>query len=1114
MQKNILALKRLRKVMRLCTLQVVIMLIVGGTALAHTTYAQVLNREVTLSLSDVTLEKALRELEVNVDVKFVYSPERIKLNEIVTIEVAKKRLQEVLHELLTPRGIEFVQDGSTNFVVLKPVRKKVNERPDRASGKESPSTAPVEQAYVSITGVVTDAFTNQALPGVNVVLKGTTNGTNTDANGRYTMQATAGDVLVFSFIGFATQEILVASQTTIDVVLQEDAARLNEVVVNAGYYNTTKEYQTGNISRVTAKEIEKQPVSNPLMALQGRMPGVQITQLSGVPGANFTVRIRGTNSIANGNDPLYIIDGVPFTSTTLANTVTSQEIFSSNGTSPLNGINPTDIESIEVLKDADATAIYGSRGSNGVVLITTKKGSSGRTKLQANFYQGVGKIATKVSLLNTQQYLEIRDEAFSNAGVAPAASDYDVNGTWSREHYTDWQDVLIGGTAKISDAQLSISGGDQHTKFSMSSGYHRETTVFPGDYADQRVSTRFNVSNVSPNGKLNTNATITYSIVDTNLIKADLTQRALTLAPNAPTVYDENGNLNWQNSTWQNPLSFTKTNFSSGTSTLIGNVVLGYTLMEGLEIKSSMGYTNTRMDAITTTPKSSSNPAFAQNTPHRSNFSNSSFKNWIVEPQLAYRRKVGKGVLNGLIGTSFLSQESSSIGQFASGFASEALMKDIRAASTVTTSNNSYAEYRYHSIFGRLNYIHNEKYIINVTARRDGSSRFGPGNKFSNFGAVGMGWIFSKENVVKNLIPFLSFGKLRGSYGTTGNDQLQNYAFLDTYSSTTAYEGVPGLNPVRLSNPDFSWESNKKLEATLDLGFFEDRISMATTIYRNRSSNQLVGYPLAPTTGFTSIQGNFPATVENRGFEFQMNSILFEKPDFSWSMGFNLTVPKTELIDFPNLASFQSYVNRFEIGESLNISKTYRYLGIDPITGLYQFEDINGDGLFNQSDRVVIREIGPRLLGGMNNSFRYKGFELDVFIQYINQTQNSYFNIYATPGFFFNQPTIVMDRWRQESDQSTVQMISVASSASTAQGRLGISERSVVDASFFRLKNVSVSYTMPRLLSSKLHMESLRLFILGQNLFTATDYVGSDPENPGTSLPPLKVLTVGINVIF
>lgn len=1109
---------KLWKVMKICAVQGMMAVILCGMSMAHDNYAQLLDKKVTLSLKEVSLEAALKELEVVTNVKIFYSIDQhqSELTEQVSVEAVEQTLRTVLDELLAPHQIKYKVYEKELTIILR----KRDQTSSKDESRIDEPTRKVETQHLAttISGRVTDAVTQQPMAGVNIIVKGTTNGTTTDSEGKFSIEVNEDDVIIFSFIGYASFETKINGRSVIDVSLKEDAKNLNEVVVNAGYYETTKEFQTGSIVKIEAKDIEKQPVSNPMAALQGRVTGLEVTQQNGVPGGNFKVRIRGTNSIANGNDPLYIIDGVPYTSTSMSFLETSGNILgspgpnASQGSGPLNSINPSDIESIEVLKDADATAIYGSRGANGVILITTKRGQKGKTNVDFNFYTGAAKLSSKMNLLNTQQYVEMRKEAFKNNNMIPTGSNAPDLLVWDTTRYTDWQEELIGGTASISDMQFSISGGDNNTQFLIGTGYHRETTVFPGDNSDQRVSVHANINNTSADQRFKTLFSVNYSTNFTELLNQDLTSAALTLPPNAPEVYTETGELNWVN--WigfENPMAYTKRIFEATTGNLIGNSVISYAILPSLEIRANLGYTNIRNDATTIFPISSLSPSAVQS--NNSTFSSSHFQNWIAEPQLNWKPKLGPGYFNILGGATFLSQVNEGYVQNARGYSSEALMKNIGAAPTIASASNYYSQYRYQAFFGRVNYTFHDRYIINITGRRDGSSRFGPGKQFSVFGAVGAAWIFSNESFIKEAIPFLSFGKLRSSYGITGNDQIGDYQYLDTYKSSGSYQGTVGLAPQRLSNPIFAWEENRKLEGSIDLGFLEDRIYLGVNYYHNRSSNQLVGAPLAPTTGFGSIQANFPATVQNSGIEIELKTQNIQKSDFIWSTIFNITIPRNKLVQFPDMESFPAYVNTYVVGEPLEIRKLYHYTGISPENGIYQFEDVNKDGAYTVTDLQTVRFVGRKFYCGILNSFAYKGFQLDVFFQYVKQQGYDYqAPFYSAPGTILNQPNLVTDRWRLPGDDADIQLYTTSGSSYT---NLRSSDHVITDASFIRLKNLSLSYTIPSDWTKKLHMTNFNVFLQGQNLLTITKYRGLDPEIPGTIyLPPLRTLTGGIHLTF
>ena len=969
---------------------------------------------------------------------------------------------------------------------------------------------------ITVTGVLTDAM--GTLPGVTIHIKGTTVGTFSDFNGHYTIKAASSAVLVFSYVGYTTVEVAVGDRTTISLQLEEDINTLKEVVVNAGYYAVKDKERTGSISRVTAATIEKQPVANVLAALQGQMAGVNITQTTGVPGGGFEIQIRGINSLrAEGNEPLYIVDGLPFSTESLGNISISGSIMGA-ALNPLNSINPTDIESIEVLKDADATAIYGSRGANGVVLITTKKGKQGKTQFSFDSYTGAGSITRKLNLLNTKQYLAMREEAFANDGISTLPSwAYDVNGTWDRNRYTDWQKELIGGTAFTRNISMGISGGTGSTQFMLKGTHYNETTVFPGDFNYRKSAFHFSISHSSENKRFSAQFSGNY-VGDTNkLLNTDLTRTATVLAPNAPALYAADGSLNWENSTWDNPLRLLEGKYETNVKGLYGGGLLSYQLLSNLTLKTSLGYSDTRVNELSTTPSTVYNPAYGLTSAVSSIMvNNSSQQSWSIEPQLHWQIAVGKGKFDVLAGSTFQERSAAQLAVYASGFSSNSLLMNISAASFTQVMNHSSLMYRYAALFGRVNYSLDDKYFFNLTGRRDGSSRFGPGNRFANFGALGVAWLFSKESAIQNALPFLSFGKLRSSYGTTGSDQIGDYQFLNIYTpSGVGYNGTIGLAPVRLFNPDFSWEVNKKFEVALETGYFNDRIFLTAAYFKNRSSNQLVGIPLPGTTGFNSIQANLDATVENRGLELELRTVNFSNSSFKWVTSWNVTLPKNELVAFPDLEG-SVFANQYVIGQPLSIRKVYEFTGVNPITGIYEFKDFNGDGLLTDAeDRQKIVDTSPDYYGGVRNNLTYKNWEFDFLFQFVKQLGINSNSVSDLPGSASNMPTHVLDHWQQAGDTNSTQVYTAGFNGDAVNAFYTYyirSDAAYSDASYVRLKNLSLSYTLPDFWLQK---ASCKLYFQGQNLLTFTHFKGADPENQSRGqLPTLRVLTVGMYLTF
>jgi TonB-linked SusC/RagA family outer membrane protein len=1001
-------------------------------------------------------------------------------------------------------------------LVYEIIGKTVAIRPAKKDGYVSASVIETAPRLIDLKGRIVNEQGEPVM--ASIIIKGTNRGTNSNENGEFTLPGVnEGVTLIISGIGIETKEVRVVG-TEVNIVMKLSVKPMEETVIK-GYYTTTRKFNTGSVSKVTSTDIERQPISNPLEAISGRMAGVYVQQTTGLSGGGFNIEIRGRNSLRNdngnnGNLPLYIVDGVPITSASLdaisnvANQVLPQM-------SPLNAINPSDIESIEILKDADATAIYGSRGANGVVLITTRKGKSGKTKVDINFYSGAGQVTHQMKLLGSSDYLAMRREAYKNIGVAVPVSANDLKGIWDTTRYTNWQKELIGGTANITSVQSSVSGGNANTQFLLSGGYFKQGTVFPGDFADQKFSGHLSLNHVSENKRFTTTASFSFLNDNNNLPSYDPTGVSLTLTPVAPSLYTADGKLNWQNSTWTNPLSGLQQPYRIRSNNLVINAMTGYRILTGLQAKISVGYTTSNLDQKSLTTIASQDPSISP--VGSSNTTETSFISWIAEPQLEYQRKLGHGDLTAQVGTTFQESVNQYESIYATGFTSDALLENL-ASSTRTIPSSNYVDYRYTAVFGRLNYAYANKYLVNLTGRRDGSSRFGPGRQFANFGAVGLGWIFSSESFIQRSLPFLSYGKLRGSYGTTGSDQIPDYGYLDSYASVSIpYNGTAGLQINRLFNANYGWEENKKLEAALELGFFKDRIYLTTSYYRNRSSNQLVGYPLASQTGQSSLPFyNLPATVQNTGWEFELRTVNVNSNSFRWTSSANVSIPRNKLISYPDLAS-SSYATTYLIGQSIYGKRSYVFTGVNPQTGLYTFFDFNKDGSTNSpADLGDVKAVQRSLFGGFQNNLTYKGFSLDFLFQFVKQTGFNYLTFFKSPGVLSNQPIEVLQRWQKQGDVTTIQKYAPSSSP-TIVYNLGAftGDNRISDASYIRLKNVSFAYTFNKNQLGHSGITSLRLYVQGQNLLTFTHYLGLDPETQNFSnVPTLRLLTAGVQVTF
>ncbi len=1112
------------RIMRFTMHQAIIIMIFTGIINAHVNFAQgVLNQGVSIKIENVSLKNALSRLEKEAKVKFVYSSSQINLNQTVSVNSSKEALGNLLDGLLKPMGIKYAVKDEHLIILSRIPATSISL--NALKGNNLPNTSTESEQKEDVTGIVTSAETGEPLIGVSVTAKGTPFGTITDEHGKFRILAKKGYILLFTYVGYESYTVTVRNVTDLKISLKPSQKALDEVVV-IGYGTSSKRINTGSVSSITSAEISKQPVANVLAALPGRIPGAQIAQNNGLPGSAVQIQIRGQGSLSSGTIPLYVIDGVPFTNFNGGSPATDNlNAFGTSGAnggvSPFSMINPADIERIDILKDADATSIYGSRGANGVVLITTKRGKAGKTKFDVNASTGFSELNRFIPMLNPEQYYNLRTQAFKNDGVTPNSNNAPDLLVWDKTKTTDWQKYFLGGTGKINDIQTTLSGGDANTRFLFNAGYRTESTIFPGDFSSKRFTSRLNLDHNSKNRKLNVAFAVSYSKDNTNLPQSDVSM-VYNLPPNLP-LYDANGKLFWS-SNFTNPLSTLGRTYLSNTTNLIGNASVRYNVFSGFNIKSNFGYTITDLDQKNLTPASVLNPA--SNPTSNSVFADNKAQNYIIEPTAEYTKEIGQGKLLAVAGASW--QHNTSDGYYITGsnYSSEALLNTLSAAGLITINYNNIVEYKYNALFGRVNYDWKGKYFANATFRRDGSSRFGPNNRYGNFGALGAAWVFSEEDFAKK-IPVLSFGKLRASYGTTGNDQISNYLYLPLYSTSGTYLSNPAMNPVTLPNADIQWETTKKFEVALELGFLKDKILLTADYYNNRSSNQIAYLRLPTQTGYNSILSNLPALIENSGLEFDISTTNISTGDWKWTSTFNVTLPKNKLVEFPgieNTFSSGSYI----VGQPINFTKVLHYLGVDPKTGAAQYEDINKDGAITFDDRYVAK-IGTPYYGGLGNSVSYKNFQLDFFFQFNHRFgQTNILN--NRPGTLNNQNTAYLDVWQKEGDITNVPAATAVAGSAVYNSYNFYSSSDAFwgDASYLKLRSASIAYNVPKNIAKVLGMTNCRLFVQGQNLFTwsknkyildTETTVAGGPPGLGTGtiaqvLPPLRTILFGINCSF
>lgn len=1069
-------------------------------------------QKVSLSVYNAPLKSILSSISKQTGYDFVYTEQLLNTARPITVNVKQAELAAVLEDILKDQPLGYVLEAKTVILKVKEVSFL-----DRILKKFQ---------QIDISGNIVDE-SGKPIPGATVKVKGKSKAVISGLNGEFTLKnIESSDVIQITYLGFDLLEVN-ADQNFRNTVLKAATNKLDEVQIQA-YGTTSKRISTSNINTVKAEDLERQPVANPLLALQGRVPGLQITQSNGSPNGGITVRVQGQNSISNGNDPFYVIDGVPYPPQLLETTLNGGNLGNSGRTAgnPLSFINPSDIESIDILKDADATAIYGSRAANGAILITTKRGKAGEMTVDLSLQHGFSEFTNRFDKLNTDQYLEMRREALKNTNSAlTAANAYDIinlNG-YDNNRNIDWQNEILDKKSVFSNYQLSLSGGNNNIQYVVGGGYIHQGSFLPGDFGNTKASGRLNISSTSRNRKfqiqfggsyMNDNNTLPSS---TNFVAAIVP----ALSPNAPALYNPDGTLNFAVDAdglssylyGNNPLASLSAININKTRNLIAHSEVSYQLLENLQLKTNFGYNDLSSDELVTIPLSSYQPYIRPFVTRSSQFANNATRSWNVEPQLNFKLNKKWGNLNVLIGAS--AQQNQSEGQRidASGYISDELLQTISGASVLTNAGTVSTVYKYSALFGRANYNYKNKYLLNYTFRRDGTSRFSPEYRFHNFQAIGAGWIFTEEALIKQNLSWLSFGKLNISYGTTGSDQISDNLYFATYgASARTYQGLAVLAPTRIASPDLHWEETSKLNIGLKTGFFKDRVLFEVNYANNRSSDQLLSYQVPYyASGFGVVNSNFPAVVRNTSWEFSLYTTNLSTKKLVWTSSINLTVPKNTLVAFPDLAS-SSYASRLIIGQPVNISRQFHFLGVDPATGQYVFADSKGNPTMNPNSATdyVSVNLNPKFYGGFQNTFTYKSLSLDFLFQFMNKkAKNEYFPTTIAGAVANNQPAFVTNRWRNPGDIAERMLYTTTSSVSFNNSFL-YNDASFSSASYIKLRNASLSWKLPEVWAKRVFFRAATLFVLGQNLLTITDYYGRDPEfGSNTSYPASRTFTFG-----
>lgn len=1075
-----------------------------------------------------SLEQALNLLEKQYGVHFAYE-RRLLTDKTVAASTqdSADQLEVVLQRILRPLRLTFTKVN--DVYVIQPDRardtsiKKVTPRSPDATGfiaeSDAPGTIemlpdrltqPVEQV---ITGQVTDLSTGETLPGVNIVAKGTTVGTVTDIDGTYRFSAPDdAQTLVFSSVGYTSEEVAINNQTVINLAMAPDVQSLSEVVV-VGYGAVKKSDLTGSVSSISQEEITALPVNDVQQIMQGRAPGVQIIQNSHSPGGGLSVRIRGANSVLGGSDPLYVVDGFI-------------------GGVGLNSINPNDIESIEILKDASATAIYGSRGANGVVIITTKRGSKGSDAINFDAFYGVQEVAKTIDVMNSRQFAEIANARVLNDGGTEVPFP-DLN---NLSYDTDWQDEIFR-TAPIQNYALSVNGGNETTQYLVSANYFDQTGIVEKtDFV--RGTVRANIDKQIGRFKLSNSfqaSRVTENDIPEGQDKGPVAS-ALSAYPTRPVR--ENGafaqmdilEYNGFNDPINNPVAEITQRQRESKTTRLFNVMYGeYKLLEGLTAKVSLGvnYANNRRDNYTrrTIPGTNVNGV--------ASISNSETVDILNENTLNYSKTLGIHSINAVAGFTSQRNEFRFFNAGSRDFVTDVLgTGDLASGATIDVPNSGGTVWSQQSVLGRINYVLQDKYLFTFTGRYDGSSRVAEKNRWTFFPSFALGWRVSEEPFLANLNA-LSNLKLRASWGQTGNDRIPSYLSQQRISSNTFSSGeqiVVGLAPLNLPSSELDWEVTAQTNVGLDLGFADERIRLTADYYIKNTSNLLAQVQLPLSVGFSNVIQNI-GELRNSGVELGLGGDILVG-DFQWSVEANFSRNRNEIVSLkggndvfasglPGGASAGSF-HIVREGEPLASYYGFVEAGLDE-TGDITYRDLDGNGEVNNEDRTILGNFFPDFIYGLNSNFSYKGIDVNIFLQGVQGVDMIRLDRFRNANSLtrgYNQLVEVTDFWTPENTD-----------ARYPRPRSGINFRGadtyVEDASYLRLRNVQIGYTFPLTTLGVSWLRKLKIYASAQNLLTLTDYTGYDPEvntqGGGSDLrlgldlssyPSARTYTFGINLGF
>ncbi|NDP20911.1 MAG: TonB-dependent receptor [Paludibacter sp.] len=1068
-------------------------------------------QKVTLSFQNETFEKVLNSIKQQTGLSPVYSEQIVDLNRKVSINVNSVEVDEALTLLLKDTNIEYEIKNNKLYLIEK---KQTKETEKSGSPKK-------------ITGLITDA-NGEPIIGASILVKGQNAGAITDNDGKFSLEVKIKDLLKISYIGYISEEVIVDNRINYKVKLDEDTKTLDEIVV-VGYGSMKRSDLTGSVSSVNAQQLSSFPTAGAVEALQGRASGVQITSNNGEPGGSMTVKIRGGSSINASSTPLYVVDGFP------------------GAFLP----QPEDIESMEILKDASSTAIYGSRGANGVIMITTKKGSKGNKRIEYNASYSEQSITKRIDLMNAQEFLD-----FNKTFYPTYVSDgFD----------TDWQDVIFQ-KGNVQTHQISLSGGSDNANYYVSGSYYNQDGLIIGS-GYEKMSITSNV-NLKVNEKFNVGVNLFAQRTGQDGVltqessggaaQAGVIGSALRFMPDQG-IYKPDG-VTYSLAKLGDPIDNPYTVLHENTRNVISdrfqtNLSGEYFILKNLSFKSTFGIT-TKNDRTGTYASSLTSLAAGKGNASMSASKNTSI---VSEDYFNFNQTFAENhKINVMAGYSYANDWDENWGATSNAFITDAFTYWNMGAGTVTPSiaTSKLISEQLTSFYGRLNYSFSNRYLLTVTSRYDGSSKFSKNHKWAFFPSGSFAWNMHNENFMQNQ-KLISQWKWRASYGVVGNQAINSYQTLARLTPVLSIvNGVPvtAVLPSAVANDNLKWESTASANIGIDIGFLKNRISLTVDAYRNVTKDLLFSVNLPPYSGiFNQIQN--VGKLENKGLEFSVNSKNITGK-FEWNTDFNISFNKNKILELPNHKDilygnnpghWPGFANAriMREGEPLGSFYGYTYDGVyqtgdtfipgagfEQMVGGEKYKDVDGmgtdgkltgqpDNILNTNDQKIIGNPNPDFFFGFNNEFKYKGFDLTIFI---NGSQGNDIYSYQLQelenlgSYGYNATREVLKSWSPTNTNTNVPIKNLSRS-------LKPSSRWVMDGSYIRIKNIMFGYNLPKNIIQKLQIQKLRVYVSAQNLFTITDYRGFDPEvnyrtsntNQGTdyaSYPMAKSITVGLNVAF